>query len=130
MSVTDLPPNADKDAALVEQKARIKPDYSISSTASDPTLAATEEGRTLEYTDTGDRFRWTGAQWMQTHRAGAALIDVENHPSDFPDALSLSQSQIFTGLLNELIIEQKLTNLYLSIMVGEDLRLDNEQEAL
>ena len=66
--------NADEDAHLVEQKARIKPDYSILSTDSKPTLSSADAGRVLEETDTADRYRWTGTQWIKTNSAGAEIV--------------------------------------------------------
>jgi hypothetical protein len=74
-------PNEDDDAHLVESKARIKPDYSILSTETKPTLTTADAGRILEYTDNGNRYRWTGTYWQQTHLKGALNIhdaDVHN----------------------------------------------------
>ena len=67
-------PNIDEDAHLVENKARIKPDYSILSTDTFPTLASADAGRIIEHTDTGDRFRWTGAVIVPIYIAGKAII--------------------------------------------------------
>ena len=84
-------PNADEDAHLVENKARIKPDYSILSTDSFPALAASDAGRIIEYTDTGDRFRWTGALIVPTHIAGNLIISDGGNSITVDDgALSLT----------------------------------------
>jgi hypothetical protein len=99
-------PNAAEDAHLVEQKPGTsstvddgglsltvdtddgslstyhKPDYSQLSTATDPVPSASDTGATLEYTDNGNRYRWTGTYWQQTHLKGALNIhDADVHNS-------------------------------------------------
>lgn len=78
MSYIPLYKNADRDANLVEMKARILPDYSILSTDTKPTLASADAGRILEEADTGDRFRWTGTQWIQTHDAAEQIVLIDD----------------------------------------------------
>ncbi len=97
MTYIPMPKNAAGDAVLTEQKAGTsstvddgglsitvdtddgslstyhKPDYSILSTEAKPTLTVTDEGKTLEYTDNGIRFRWTGTTWIKTHISGANI---------------------------------------------------------
>ncbi|MCK4621287.1 MAG: hypothetical protein KAT62_03630 [Desulfuromonadales bacterium] len=51
-----------------------KPDYSQLSTAGDPTPPAGNEGATMEYTDTGDTFRWTGTQWIKITIGGSSRM--------------------------------------------------------
>jgi len=51
-----------------------KPDYSILSADTKPTPDTGNEGVTLEETDTGDRFRWTGLIWVQTHASGIEIL--------------------------------------------------------
>jgi len=58
------------------------------------------------------------------------LDNDSSNPLSITDALVLSQFQILNEALNDLTNEQKLTNKYLSDIVGEDLRLDNEMETL
>lgn len=55
------------------------------------------------------------------------LVGPDN-PSPTKDASSLSVLQIIAECLDQSVTEQKLTNLYLSKIVGEDLRIDNELE--
>ena len=83
MSFVPLYKNIDKDANLVEVKGQVRPTYSQLSTATRPTPDATDEGQTLEETDTGSRYRWTGTIWIQTHLKGALNVhdaDVHNVP--------------------------------------------------
>ena len=107
MSLILLPLNAAKDAVLVEQKFGTsfavnddggsltvdtddgslstyhKPDYSQLSTEAKPTPAVTDEGVTLEHTNTGDRFRWTGTYWFQTHSQGALTVEPKMQKASF-----------------------------------------------
>lgn len=55
----------------------ILPEYSILSTEAMPTLDADQIGYTVEHTDTGDRFRWTGFVFVETHTEGAQVVHSE-----------------------------------------------------
>lgn len=55
------------------------------------------------------------------------LIDEDN-PSQTLDSSMVLLTQKLTAAINGLITEQQLTNLYLSKIVDEDLRTDNELE--
>lgn len=59
---------------------------------------------------------------------GEAILVSASNSLPITDASNLLVMQNFTASLNDLITEQKLTNLYLSRIVGEDLRIDNELE--
>jgi len=97
-------PNAAEDAHLIEQKPGTsstvddgessltvdtddgslstyhKPNYSQLSTETDPAPIISAAGVTLEYTDNGNRYRWTGTRWQQTHLKGAVNIhDADVH---------------------------------------------------
>lgn len=71
MSHFPLPKNLNKDAALVRQG---KPDYTKLEADAFPTPTVDEAGAILENSDTGNRYRWTGAVWVQTDRKGSQLV--------------------------------------------------------
>ena len=62
-----LPKNLNKTNALFRQGP---PDYTKEALDSFPAPTAAEAGATLEDSDTGDRYRWTGGNWTTTHIRG------------------------------------------------------------
>ena len=71
-----------------------KPDFSKDSGDSFPTPDVKEAGYTLEDTDTGDRYRWTGTTWILTHLRGMAQpIDyfIEVSSGHIPGVIDVTQ---------------------------------------
>ena len=58
----------------------------------------------------------------------STVVNTSEEEVPTSDRSMLSSSQSVTDLLSQLLLEQKLSNLYLSRIVGENLRIDNEQE--
>lgn len=66
--------NSPKNKANTQLLQREGPaDYIILSTETDPIPSTLEAGAILEYSDTGDRFRWSSTAWFKTGSAGAQV---------------------------------------------------------
>lgn len=66
--MSNVPKNKTHAAVLYREG---HPDYIVLSTGTDPIPDANEAGAILEYSDTGDRFRWSSTAWIRTGTGGA-----------------------------------------------------------
>ena len=90
--MSNVPKNKKNAAVLYREGAA---DYIVLSTGTDPSPKADEAGAILEYSDTGDRFRWSSTAWIRTGTGGGAamsnyLIEVGlgNVPGTFATTVS------------------------------------------
>lgn len=73
MSFENIPKNIPETLILARQGPV---EYTKEAIDADPTPGADEEGVVLLVTDTGDRYIWTGTDWIQTHIAGKLLVQI------------------------------------------------------
>lgn len=83
MSSADFPTNTSELAILTRLGA---PDFSKLEAAAFPTPTLAEQGSILENTDTGDRYRWTGTDWVK--------IEIKSRSMPFDFFLELSKGNI------------------------------------
>ena len=69
--MSSVPKNKTNRAVLHREGA---PDYIVLSGGTDPIPNADEAGAILEYSDTGDRFRWSSTKWIRTGTAGGIAV--------------------------------------------------------
>ena len=76
MTYIATPKNLTNQAVLTRDG---RADYLTLSTAPFPVPTVDEASAVLEHIDTGDRYRWTSTNWVQTHTKGQANpIEVSN----------------------------------------------------
>lgn len=123
MSHPLLPKNLNKDNALFRQG---KPDYTKLSTDAFPTPTVDEAGAILESSDTGNRYRWTGAAWAPTHTKGSVNV----HDKDLDTALVAQRAHLDTGVSSTLsvatVVGDRTLTLVSSVgfLVGDYLQID------
>lgn len=76
MSNNNFPVNLTEEAVLVRDG---KPDYTELEADPFPTPTADEAGAILENTDTGNRYRWTGAVWVQVSVEGQLNVAPKDY---------------------------------------------------
>ena len=76
MSNNNFPVNLTEEAVLVRDG---KPDYTKLEADPFPTPTADEAGAILENTDTGNRYRWTGAVWVQVSVEGQLNVAPKDY---------------------------------------------------
>ena len=72
--MSTVPKNKTNAAVLYREGAA---DYIVLSTGTDPVPKADEAGAILEYSDTGDRFRWSSTKWIRIGTGGG--VSVSNY---------------------------------------------------
>lgn len=78
-----------------------KPDFSKDSGDAFPIPDEKEAGYTLEDTDTGDRYRWTGVTWVKTHVRGIDLPTdyfIEVSSGNVPGLIDVTQEARATNI--------------------------------
>jgi hypothetical protein len=118
MSHPLLPKNLPKTSALVREGAT---EYTKLLADPFPVPDITEAGTRLEVTDNGDRYVWTGTQWVQTHHIGFPLpVETSDRGSV---ALPVILTDQTTDMLDLVFLEIKVTGLTLAADTDADLDL-------
>lgn len=91
MSHPLLSKNLNKDNALFRQG---KPDYTKLAADDFPTPTVDEAGTILENSDNGDRYRWTGAVWVQIGFRGAESVRTELLKTAFGELVTAEMTPI------------------------------------
>lgn len=114
MSSVLLPRNEQQTAALVRTAA---PEYTKLAAAAFPTPAASEAGVVLENTDTGDRFVWTGTDWVQYIAAGECLVKaaVASVARDTSASATLSAGIAVSTTASVLVAASNSTRKFISV---------------
>jgi len=88
------PKNKTNRAVLVRDG---RADHEILSTETRPVLQTQDAGDILEETDTGNRWRWTGTEWIQVGNRGATCVDPGLHLTSFNE-LSIAEPTPITQI--------------------------------
>jgi len=106
MSWENIPKNLTEEAVLVREG---KPDYTKLQADAFPVPTADEAGAILENSDTGNRFRWTGAVWVQVEAEGKAITVPSDYYMEVASGnVTGDEDERFTGrclAVNNLIFE-------------------------
>ncbi|MBL4886762.1 MAG: hypothetical protein JKY95_19825, partial [Planctomycetaceae bacterium] len=95
MSNNNFPVNATEEAVLVRDG---KPDYTKLEASAFPTPTADEAGAILENSDTGNRYRWTGAVWVQISVEGQMNITPKSYEMEVASGnITGDEDERFTG---------------------------------
>lgn len=124
MSYNNIPKNPGNTAIW----ANLGPaDYYVLSTDTKPSPAVALAGVSLEETDTGDRYRWTGTTWIRTHTKGAVNVHDPNIHVNFISSLFHRDSGASTTFASNAAIGATaiVVTSAVGIAIGDELELNN-----